>query len=58
MSGIAKINSYINICSNRHNCTYEVLHQIFRSLKYSLKIYSVVHIIQTILYKRSNLKKE
>lgn len=52
------VNVYSSLCRNRHNCLEEILSQSYRSLIYSLKIYSSVHLIQTLMFKRSNLKEE
>ncbi len=49
---------YSNICRNRHNCYEEILTQMIRSGRYAVKVYSVVHGIQTLLYKRAALNSE
>ena len=49
---------FMSVCRNRHNCFEEVGLHFLRSLAYSAKLYTSVHLIQTLIYKRASLISE
>ncbi len=49
---------FISVCRNRHNCFEEVGFHFLRCLVYSAKLYTGVHLIQTLIYKRASLITE